>query len=164
MADCHGAPVAQQAPVGTPTVALVGAPNAGKSTLFNALTGASATMGNYPGTTVEVSRGVWRAPGATYNIIDFPGAYSLDPVSPDEALTRELLIDDSRDHPDLILVAVDTSNLARGLYLVAQLAEHPSSCAGGNCNSCIAAAANGMTCADRPRKGPVALVLQKRPG
>lgn len=126
MADCHGAPVAQQAPVGTPTVALVGAPNAGKSTLFNALTGASATMGNYPGTTVEVSRGVWRTSGATYNIIDFPGAYSLDPVSPDEALTRELLLtDDSGERPDLVIAAVDTSNLARGLYLVAQLAEHP---------------------------------------
>lgn len=127
MADCHGAPVAEFAPVGTPTIALVGAPNAGKSTLFNALTGASATMGNYPGTTVEVSRGVWRAGGATYNIIDFPGAYSLDPVSPDEALTRELLLDDAagNDRPDIVLAAVDTSNLARGLYLVAQLVEHP---------------------------------------
>ena len=125
MADCHGAPVSEFAPVGTPTIALVGAPNAGKSTLFNALTGASATMGNYPGTTVEVARGVWRPAGATYNIVDFPGAYSLDPVSPDEALTRELLIDDTRDRPDLILATVDTSNLARGLYLVAQLAEHP---------------------------------------
>ncbi|MHA5282179.1 ferrous iron transport protein B [Corynebacterium sp. CQ3829_602738] len=127
MSNCHGAPVAQHAPVGTPTLALVGAPNAGKSTLFNALTGASASVGNYPGTTVEVARGVWRAPGATYNIIDFPGAYSLDPVSPDEALTRELLIDDPtlHDRPDLVLVAVDTSNLARGLYLVTQLAEHP---------------------------------------
>ncbi|MEH0147551.1 ferrous iron transport protein B [Corynebacterium sp. Q4381] len=127
MADCHGAPVAEYAPVGTPTIALVGAPNAGKSTLFNALTGASATMGNYPGTTVEVSRGVWRPQGATYNILDFPGAYSLDPASPDEALTRELLFDSATgtDRPDLVLAAVDTSNLARGLYLVAQLAEHP---------------------------------------
>lgn len=127
MADCHGAPVAQFAPVGTATIALVGAPNAGKSTLFNALTGASATMGNYPGTTVEVSRGVWRPQGATYSILDFPGAYSLDPASPDEALTSELLLGRpaSADRPDLVLAAVDTSNLARGLYLVAQLAEHP---------------------------------------
>ncbi|WP_175935662.1 ferrous iron transport protein B [Corynebacterium sp. Marseille-P4321] len=131
MADCHGAPVAQHAPAGTPTIALIGAPNAGKSTLFNALTGASATTGNYPGTTVEVSRGVWKpAKGTpnktTYNIVDFPGAYSLDPVSPDEALTRELLLDTpAGERPDLVMVAVDTANIARGLYIAAQIAEHP---------------------------------------
>ena len=129
-ADCHGggSTAVEQAPPGIPTIALVGAPNAGKSTLFNALTGARATMGNYPGTTVEVSRGTWRPDKATrYNIIDFPGAYSLDPVSPDEALTRELLLDVSHEHerPDLIMVAVDTANVSRGLYIASQIAEHP---------------------------------------
>lgn len=125
---------------GQPTIALVGAPNAGKSTLFNALTGAGVTMANYPGTTVEVSRGVWhthkgsrRAPsekhGGDYNVIDFPGAYSLDPISPDEALTRELLLDNpgrlGEGRPDLVMVAVDTANISRGLYLAAQVAELP---------------------------------------
>ncbi|WP_423777157.1 FeoB small GTPase domain-containing protein, partial [Corynebacterium riegelii] len=118
---------------GQPTIALVGAPNAGKSTLFNALTGAGVTMANYPGTTVEVSRGVWHTHkgsrrahersekhGGDYNVIDFPGAYSLDPISPDEALTRELLLDNpgrlGEGRPDLVMVAVDTANISRGLY------------------------------------------------
>ncbi|GAA1177436.1 Ferrous iron transport protein B [Corynebacterium glaucum] len=120
---------AAEVATGAPTIALVGSPNAGKSTLFNALTGAGVKMGNWPGTTVEVSRGVWHTPGVgsdRLNVIDFPGAYSLDPVSPDEALTRELLFDSpDSQRPDLVLVAVDTSNIARGLYLAAQLAEHP---------------------------------------
>lgn len=127
---------------GQPTIALVGAPNAGKSTLFNALTGAGVTMANYPGTTVEVSRGVWHTHkgsrrahersekhGGDYNVIDFPGAYSLDPISPDEALTRELLLDNpgrlGEGRPDLVMVAVDTANISRGLYLAAQVAELP---------------------------------------
>lgn len=126
----HCAGAADEVAVGAPTIALVGAPNAGKSTLFNALTGAGSTMGNYPGTTVEVSRGVWKAAGhAEYTVIDFPGAYSLDPVSPDEALTRDLLLQDpaqmGKDRPDLVMVAVDTASISRGLYLAAQIAEHP---------------------------------------
>ncbi|WP_115685353.1 ferrous iron transport protein B [Corynebacterium senegalense] len=113
------------APPTAPILALIGAPNAGKSTLFNALTGARVKMGNWPGTSVEVARGLWRA-GREYAVIDFPGAYSLDPVSPDEELTRELLLErPADDRPDLVLVAVDTANIARGLYLAAQVAEHP---------------------------------------
>ena len=120
-----------------PVVALVGAPNTGKSTLFNALTGSRVTMGNWPGTTVEVSRGVWKttrdAASCTCDpselrlditLVDLPGAYSIDPHSPDEALTRELLVgvpDDER--PDLCVVACDASRLANSLYLVAQLRE-----------------------------------------
>ncbi|MCP1388078.1 ferrous iron transport protein B [Corynebacterium sp. TA-R-1] len=131
----HCGAAANEVSHGAPTIALVGAPNAGKSTLFNALTGAGATMGNYPGTTVEISRGVWHTHkafrrssqrGTEYNVIDFPGAYSLDPMSPDEALTSDLLLHNSGpNRPDLIMVAVDTSNIARGLYLAAQIAEHP---------------------------------------
>lgn len=113
------------APPSAPILALIGAPNAGKSTLFNALTGARVKMGNWPGTSVEVARGLWRA-DREYAVIDFPGAYSLDPVSPDEELTRELLLErPAEECPDLVLVAVDTANIARGLYLAAQVAEYP---------------------------------------
>lgn len=107
---------------GAPVIALVGAPNAGKSTLFNGLTGAKAHMGNWPGTTVEVSRGAWKVNGTVYDVIDFPGAYSLDPVSPDEELTRDLVID-ADERPDAVIVAVDAASLSRGLYMVSQLAE-----------------------------------------
>ncbi|VEH81861.1 ferrous iron transport protein [Corynebacterium kutscheri] len=121
--ESHGGAVAPQ---GTPVIALIGAPNAGKSTLFNALTGAKARMGNWPGTTVEVSRGAWRdsKTETIFDVIDFPGAYSLDPLSPDEELTRQLIIDcEEKDRPDLVMIAVDASSISRSLYLVAQLAE-----------------------------------------
>ncbi|WP_371415586.1 FeoB small GTPase domain-containing protein, partial [Corynebacterium xerosis] len=104
---------------------LVGAPNSGKSTLFNALTGAKAQMGNWPGTTVEISRGAWKADDVTYDVIDFPGAYSLDAMSPDEELTREMLINRPEgERPDLVIVAVDATAPARGLYLFSEIAEH----------------------------------------
>ncbi|HOC13224.1 MAG TPA: ferrous iron transport protein B [Propionicimonas sp.] len=125
-----------------PAVALVGAPNTGKSTLFNALTGSRVTMGNWPGTTVEVSRGVWKTTrdAATCDcedctcdesdqklditLVDLPGAYSLDPHSPDEALTRELLVGVPADErPDLCIVVCDAARLANSLYLVSQLRE-----------------------------------------
>ena len=127
-----------------PVVAIVGAPNTGKSTLFNALTASRVTTGNWPGTTVEVSRGVWRAtPPASpctrggcadgheestqdLTVLDLPGAYSLDAHSPDEHLTRELLQEGPVDErPDLCVVTVDASRLAHGLYLVAQVRELP---------------------------------------
>ena len=124
--SCHDCAGASPAPAGSPVIALVGAPNSGKSTLFNALTGAKAQMGNWPGTTVEVSRGAWKAGDVTYDVIDFPGAYSLDAMSPDEELTREMLINrESEERPDLVIVAVDATAPARGLYLFAEIAEHP---------------------------------------
>ncbi len=140
---CHGV-TDETAGAGAPVVALVGAPNTGKSTLFNALTGSRVTMGNWPGTTVEVSRGVWRSTLLTpacscldctcdaaenptsITVMDLPGAHSLDAHSPDEELTRALLVDGPTDQrPDLVMASVDASRMAHGLYLVAQLRELP---------------------------------------
>ncbi len=117
---CHCAVANTGAGAGAPVVALIGAPNSGKSTLFNALTGSRVTVGNWPGTTVEVSRGVW----SQRTLLDLPGAYSLDPLSPDEELTRDLLLTDPDDRPDLVIVVADAANLARGLYLVSQVREN----------------------------------------
>lgn len=110
------------APEGAPIIALIGAPNSGKSTLFNGLTGARVQMGNWPGTSVEISRGAWD----NYDLIDFPGAYSLDAHSPDEAFTRAMIVEAAPENrPDVVMVAVDAASLERGLYMVAQLLESP---------------------------------------
>lgn len=114
---------------GVPVVALAGAPNVGKSTLFNALSGARHVVGNWPGTTVEVARGVWRTGRPArpeLAVVDLPGTYSLDPDSPDEQLARELLLEEPDDErPDVVVVAADAAHLSRSLYFVAQLREHP---------------------------------------
>ncbi len=108
-------------------VVLAGAPNVGKSTLFNALTGARRTVGNWPGTTVEVGRGslaVDGTPGGRVAaLVDLPGAYSLDPLSPDEALTREVLLAPGEGRPDVVVVVASAVHLARSLYLLAQVRE-----------------------------------------
>ncbi|WP_433352655.1 ferrous iron transport protein B [Microtetraspora malaysiensis] len=109
---------------GDPRVALVGNPNVGKSTLFNMLTGARQRIGNWPGKTVSVAQGTWRSPRGDITLIDLPGTYSLLPGSPDEALTRDLLVDRGMDgRPDLVVITVDAANLARNLYLLAQVME-----------------------------------------
>lgn len=124
-ASCHDAGTGGGAGAGAPVIAMAGAPNVGKSTLFNALTGAKRTVGNWPGTTVEVGRGVWRLPREV-TVVDLPGAYSLDPHSPDEELTRDLLVSVPRAQlPDVVIVTVDAAHLARSLYLVAQVRELP---------------------------------------
>ncbi|MFJ2400648.1 ferrous iron transport protein B [Streptomyces xanthochromogenes] len=110
---------------GAARVALVGNPNTGKSTLFNALTGARQRVGNWPGKTVEVAWGSWRTGDAVATpvaLVDLPGTYSLVPHSPDEALTRDLLVDRGAEgRPHLIVVTLDAANLARNLYLLAQV-------------------------------------------
>ena len=123
--SCHGAAGNVAAPPGTPIVALAGAPNVGKSTLFNRLTGARRQVGNWPGTTVEVGRGVLtEGDDVAFELVDLPGAYSLDPLSPDEALTRALLVDvDPGERPDVVVVVGDADRLSRSLYLVRQLRE-----------------------------------------
>ena len=122
--SCHSGGGGVAAPVGTPVVALVGAPNVGKSTLFNRLTGARRDVGNWPGTTVEVGRGLMDDGVHRFDVIDLPGAYSLDPLSPDEALTRALLVDvEPSERPELVVVIGDAGRLSRSLYLVRQLRE-----------------------------------------
>ena len=124
--SCHSTSSMRIAKEGTPVLALVGAPNSGKSTLFNALTGAKVQTGNWPGTSVEISRGLWNAQPEAFDIIDLPGAYSLDPMSPDEEFTRDMLVEAPPcERPDVVVVLVDATAPARGLNLAFQIAEHP---------------------------------------
>lgn len=112
------------APSRTPVYALVGNPNCGKSTLFNALTGLKQKVGNYPGVTVEKKVGTaYSQHGQPITVIDLPGAYSLAARSPDEAVTRDVLLGRRADtpQPDRILCIVDATNLERNLYLVHQI-------------------------------------------
>ena len=124
--SCHSTSSMRIAAEGTPVLALVGTPNSGKSTLFNALTGAKVQTGNWPGTSVEVSRGLWNAQPEAFDIIDLPGAYSLDPMSPDEEFTRDMLVEcPPCERPDVVVVLVDATAPARGLNLAFQIAEYP---------------------------------------
>src|SRR3954466_5099440 len=107
-----------------PVYALVGNPNCGKSTLFNALTGLKQKVGNYPGVTVEKKVGTAYSQHArSITVIDLPGTYSLAARSPDEAVTRDVLLGRRADtpQPDRILCIVDATNLERNLYLVHQI-------------------------------------------
>src|SRR5215470_4413375 len=109
----------------TLTVALVGNPNAGKSTLFNALSGLRQRVGNYPGVTVEMKKGQFIANGVTVDLIDLPGTYSLAARSPDEMVAVDLLLGRRAEEPrpDVIVSIVDATNLDRHLYLTSQLLE-----------------------------------------
>ncbi len=106
----------------TPTirVALAGNPNSGKTTLFNALTGARQQVGNYPGVTVEIQRGVREHRARSIEIFDLPGTYSLTAFTPEERVARDFLFD---QRPDAVVDVVDASNLERHLYLAVQLLE-----------------------------------------
>jgi ferrous iron transport protein B len=104
-------------------IAVVGNPNAGKSALFNALTGARQKVGNYPGVTVERHVGQLTLPSGPAEIIDLPGAYGLDPSSPDEQVTRDVLLGRQAGErlPDAILIVLDASNLDNHLRFALQL-------------------------------------------
>ncbi|AQX15966.1 ferrous iron transporter B [Tessaracoccus lapidicaptus] len=112
-----GAPVA--APTGAPRIALVGSPNAGKTTLFNGLTGLRAKTGNYPGVTVSRYEGRVDTDSGPIVVEDLPGTYSLDPISPDEEIVAQVL-DEAAELAGVVVV-VDATNLRRGLGLVAQV-------------------------------------------
>ncbi|HSQ56293.1 MAG TPA: ferrous iron transport protein B, partial [Gemmata sp.] len=107
----------------TVTVALVGNPNTGKSTLFNALSGLRQRVGNYPGVTVEMKKGQFTANGTAIDLIDLPGTYSLAARSPDEMVAVDLLLGrrPEEPRPDVVLSIVDATNLDRHLYLASQL-------------------------------------------
>ncbi len=102
------------------TIALAGNPNAGKSTIFNALTGLRQHTGNWPGKTVEKKTGARIIEGHTVEFVDLPGTYSLAAYSPDEIVARDFIL---HEHPDAVICVIDATNLERNLYLVIQLLE-----------------------------------------
>lgn len=102
------------------TIALAGNPNAGKTTLFNALTGARQHVGNYPGVTVETKEGQYSKNGLSCRLVDLPGIYSLSPYSEEEVVARDYLVN---QRPGVIINIVDAANLERNLYLSCQFME-----------------------------------------
>lgn len=101
-------------------VALAGNPNAGKTTIFNALTGAHQHVGNWPGKTVERKSGQYRYRDYEIELVDLPGTYSLSAYSPEEVIARNFIIDES---PDVVVIVIDAANLERNLYLAVQVLE-----------------------------------------
>jgi len=116
----HGKPTA---PRGAIKVALAGQPNAGKSTVFNALTGLSQHVGNWPGKTVEQKTGLYRHGNITLNIVDLPGTYSLTANSLEERIARDYVL---TEQPDVVIHIVDASALERSLYLLCELLALPA--------------------------------------
>ncbi|MDP2912555.1 MAG: ferrous iron transporter B [Candidatus Omnitrophota bacterium] len=100
-------------------IVLVGNPNVGKSVIFNSLTGSYVTVSNYPGTTVDISRGIGRFGGQKFSVIDTPGINSLEPTSEDEKVTRDIV---SRGDVSTIVQVADSKNLKRSLMLTLELA------------------------------------------
>lgn len=117
-ATCHSGPQADT--TGLPLVAIVGSPNVGKSVLFNALTGAYVTVSNYPGTTVEITRGKGRLNGAEVGVVDTPGMYRLLPITEEERVARQILL---HDRPAAVVHVADAKDLERMLPMTLQLIE-----------------------------------------
>lgn len=118
-----GSLTGNKAKVGTTTIALVGQPNMGKSTLFNLLTGLNQHVGNWPGKTVEKKEGIFQHDHREFHLIDLPGTYSLTANSPEEVIAREYII---REKPDIVVAVVSAANLERSLYLVSELIALPT--------------------------------------
>jgi len=122
-ADCHGGSDSSKTLVaGSRRIALAGAPNAGKTSIYNALTGLHAKTGNYPGVTVQRSLGTCKIGNTTLTIEDLPGAYSLDPISPDEEIVHDVLTGTSTtvSAPDALVIVVDATTLQRGMNFIAE--------------------------------------------
>jgi ferrous iron transport protein B len=100
------------------TIALVGNPNCGKTTLFNALTGSNQHVGNWPGVTVERKEGKFKYNDTQYTVVDLPGTYSLGAYSEDEIVARDYIL---KGKPDVVINVVDATNIERNLYLTTQL-------------------------------------------
>jgi len=110
-------------PSGGPIVAIVGNPNAGKTTLFNALTGSHQKVGNYPGVTVEKVSGYLKLSSRAVECIDVPGLYSMNPVSEDERVAADVIEGKDAARPDLLVCVLDATNLERNLFFFSQVAE-----------------------------------------
>ena len=102
------------------TIALAGNPNSGKTTIFNILTGTRQKVGNWPGVTVEKKEGNISRDGCDVRIVDLPGTYSLTPLSIEEIIARDFVLE---ENPDVVIAIIDASNLERSLYLATQLRE-----------------------------------------
>lgn len=106
------------------TIALVGLPNSGKSSLFNAVTKNKQRVANFPGITVEKKTGKANFEGKVFEFVDLPGVYTLDATSLDEKITRDYIFDKIKDHKaDTFILVVDATNLKKSLYLALQLKE-----------------------------------------
>jgi ferrous iron transport protein B len=104
----------------SPIVAIAGCPNAGKTTLFNRLTGASHTVGNWPGHTVDRHEGAFSVAGRDFRAVDLPGTYGLVAISAEESIATGFLC---RERPAVVVTVIDATNLCAGLHFVAQIAE-----------------------------------------
>jgi ferrous iron transport protein B len=104
----------------TLTIALAGNPNAGKSTIFNALTGSRQHVGNWPGKTVDKKEGFCKHDGRDVRIVDLPGTYSLNAFSLEEVIARDYVL---HEKPHVVINVVDAANIERNLYLAVQLLE-----------------------------------------
>ena len=98
------------------TIALLGQPNSGKSTMFNQLTGSRQHVGNWPGKTVEKKYGTFQIGGTKYTVVDLPGSYGLSGNSDEEIITEKFI---KEGHADLVCVLVDASQLERSMYMLA---------------------------------------------
>ena len=119
-ASCHGSGGSTSVPSGLKTIALVGTPNVGKSLLFGKLTNNYVIVSNYPGTSVEVTRGNVPIGDETYDIVDTPGMYALSVLTEEERVARRVLI---YEKPDVVIHVLDAKNLKRMLPFTLQLIE-----------------------------------------